>query len=207
MVLIFSKLDSSEKIKFIFYDLNLQTMKKYNITLAMQSVLLSSVLFFGNSARAQSDKDKSLIQDCDSAKAEFLKTDPTMSKLFESAAGYVIFPNVGKGAVGVGGASGNGIVYQGGKIIGKSKMSQVTVGFQVGGQAYRELIFFENHETLDKFIKNKFEFSAQASAVAVKTGVSANAQYKDGTMIYTEQKGGLMYEASIGGQKFKYTGF
>jgi lipid-binding SYLF domain-containing protein len=130
-----------------------------------------------------------------------------MSKLFESAAGYVIFPNVGKGAVGVGGASGNGIVYQGGKIIGKSKMSQVTVGFQVGGQAYRELIFFENHETLDKFIKNKFEFSAQASAVAVKTGVSANAQYKDGTMIYTDQKGGLMYEASIGGQKFKYTAF
>ena len=81
-------------------------MKKYNITLIMQSVLLSSVIFFTNSARAQSDKEKSLMEDCNTAKAEFIKTDALLSKLFEGAAGYVMFPNVGKGAVGVGGASG-----------------------------------------------------------------------------------------------------
>ena len=182
-------------------------MKKYNITLIVQSVMLASVIFFTTSASAQSDKEKSLIDDCNAAKAEFIKTDALLSKLFETAAGYVIFPNVGKGAVGVGGASGNGIVYEHGKMIGKAKMSQVSVGFQVGGQAYRELIFFENKETLDRFKKNKVEFSAQASAVAATAGASANAKYREGVMIYTQQKGGLMYEASVGGQKFKFTAF
>ena len=147
------------------------------------------------------------MNDCDSAKAEYLKTDPLLSNLFKDATGYVIFPNVGKGAVGIGGASGNGIVYEKGVVIGKAKMSQVSVGFQFGGQAYRELIFFENAEALDRFKKNKFEFAAQASAVAVKTGASANAKYNDGVMIYSQQKGGLMYEASVGGQKFKFSTF
>jgi lipid-binding SYLF domain-containing protein len=91
---------------------------------------------------------------------------------------------VGKGAVGVGGAAGNGIVYQKDKPIGKAKMTQVSIGFQFGGQAYRELIFFEKAETLDHFKKNKFEFSAQASAVALKTGASADAKYTNGVMIF-----------------------
>jgi lipid-binding SYLF domain-containing protein len=180
-------------------------MKKYNIWLMIQSVMLASVIFFANSARAQTNKEKSLNQDCDTAKAEFIRTDPSLSKIFATAAGYVIFPNVGKGAVGVGGASGNGIVYEKGKMIGKAKLSQVSVGFQVGGQAYRELIFFETQEALDRFKKNKVELSAQASAVAATAGASANAKYSDGVMIYTQQKGGLMYEASVGGQKFKFT--
>ena len=117
-------------------------MKKYSITLIIRSLLFSLVLLFANSAKAQSSKDKELIQDCDSAKAEFIKTDALLSKVFASATGYVIFPNVGKGAVGVGGASGNGIVYERGVMIGKAKLSQVSIGFQLGGQAYRELIFF-----------------------------------------------------------------
>jgi len=182
-------------------------MKKYPITLIIRSLLFSSVLFFAHSTKAQSSKDKELIQDCDSAKAEFIKTDPSLSKVFASATGYVIFPNVGKGAVGVGGASGNGIVYERGVMIGKAKLSQVSIGFQLGGQAYRELIFFENQESIDRFKKNKVEFSAQASAVAATAGASANAKYSEGVMIYTQQKGGLMYEASVGGQKFKYSKF
>lgn len=181
-------------------------MKKFRNTFS-QSLLLSFVLFFSGFAHAQSDKDKKIMQDCDSAKAEYLRTDPLLSKVFESATGYVIFPNVGKGAVGVGGASGNGIVYEKGVVIGKAKMSQVSVGFQFGGQAYRELIFFENAEAIDRFKKNKVEFSAQASAVAAKAGASANAKYNEGVMIYTQQKGGLMYEASVGGQKFKFSTF
>ena len=182
-------------------------MKKYSITLIIRSLLFSSVLFFANAAKAQSSKDKELIQDCDSAKAEFIKTDALLSSVFQSATGYVIFPNVGKGAVGIGGASGNGIVYERGKMIGKAKMSQVSVGFQLGGQAYRELIFFENQESIDRFKKNKVEFSAQASAVAATAGASANAKYHEGVKIYTQQKGGLMYEASVGGQKFKFSKF
>jgi lipid-binding SYLF domain-containing protein len=182
-------------------------MKKYSITLIIRSLLFSSILFIANSTKAQSSKDKSLIQDCDSAKAEFIKTDPLLSKVFGAATGYVIFPNVGKGAVGVGGASGNGIVYERGVMIGKAKLSQVSIGFQFGGQAYRELIFFENQESIDRFKKNKVEFSAQASAVAATAGASANAKYHEGVMIYTQQKGGLMYEASVGGQKFKFSKF
>jgi len=180
-------------------------MKNINIIPLAQSFLIVSSLLITNVSRAQSDKEKELMVDCDSAKAEFVRTDDGMQKLFASAYGYAIFPNVGKGAVGIGGASGNGFVYEQGKMVGKAKMSQVTVGFQVGGQAYREIIFFETREALDKFRKDNLDFSAQVSAVAVKKGASATANYKDGVMVYTQQKGGLMYEASVGGQKFKYT--
>jgi len=179
-------------------------MKKHLLTLT-HSVLIFSSLLIANAASAQSSKDKKIMIDCDSAKAEFLRTDPLLKNVFDGAYGYLILPNIGKGAVGVGGASGNGIVYEKGKIIGTAKMSQVTVGLQFGGQAYRELIFFESKEALDRFKQNKVEFSAQASAVAATKGASANAKYTDGIMIYTQQKGGLMYEASVGGQKFKYS--
>lgn len=130
-----------------------------------------------------------------------------MSSLFANAYGYVIFPNVGKGAIGIGGAAGNGIVYENGQVIGKAQMKQVSIGFQWGGQAYREVIFFENKNALDRFKEDKFEFSAQASAVAATKGASANVKYTDGVMIFTQQKGGLMYEASVGGQKFDFTAF
>jgi lipid-binding SYLF domain-containing protein len=130
-----------------------------------------------------------------------------MQSLFDNSYGYVIFPNVGKGAIGVGGAAGNGIVSENGKTIGSAKMKQVSVGFQFGGQAYREVIFFENKGALNRFKQNKFEFSAQASAVAATAGASTNVKYREGVMIFTQQKGGLMYEASIGGQKFSYTPF
>lgn len=92
-------------------------------------------------------------------------------------------------------------------MIGKAKLAQVSIGFQWGGQAYREVIFFENRAAMDRFKENRLEFSAQASAVAATAGASANVKYADGVMIFTQIKGGLMYEASIGGQKFKYTEF
>jgi lipid-binding SYLF domain-containing protein len=91
--------------------------------------------------------------------------------------------------------------------LGKAKMAQVTVGLQAGGQSYREVIFFENKATLDRFQSGKFEFSGQISAVAAKKGASANVKYVDGIMVFTQQKGGLMFEASVGGQKFEYTSF
>ncbi len=130
-----------------------------------------------------------------------------MKNLFNNAYGYVIFPNVGKGGIGIGGAVGNGIVYERGTIIGKAKLTQLSIGFQFGGQAYREVIFFETRADLERFKENKIEFSAQASAVAVTAGASANVKYKEGVMIFSQQKGGLMYEASVGGQKFNYSSF
>ena len=149
-------------------------------------------------------KKNKIIADSHIAKAEFIKSDALMKGLFEKASGYVIFPNVGKAGLGIGGAAGNGVVYEHNKMIGMAKLSQLSIGFQAGGQAYREVIFFESKKELERFKDSRFEFSAQASAVAVTEGASANVKYTEGVMVFTMQKGGLMYEASIGGQKFKF---
>lgn len=134
---------------------------------------------------------------------ELKKTNDKISKYFNTAYAYAVFPSIGKGGLGVGGAAGNGTLYRGGAVVGDSKMSQVTIGFQAGGQAYAEVIFFKNKEAFDRFVGDKFEFAAQATAVAVTAGASFDVDYRDGILIFTHAKGGLMYEASVGGQKFK----
>ncbi len=167
-------------------------------------LMILSGLFSARMVKAQDETQERIMDDSKNAKASFLKTDPSMANLFKNSAGYVIFPNVGKGAVGVGGAAGRGTVYDKGKAVGTASMVQVTVGAQAGGQAYREIIFFENKDALRRFMDNKLEFSGQASAVAVKAGASANANYRDGVVVFSQEKGGLMLEASLGGQKFTY---
>ena len=162
--------------------------------------VLNTALIFGQTTT----KKNKIIADSESAKTEFIKSDPLMKALFEKAYGYVIFPNVGKGGFGIGGAAGNGVVYEQNKRVGMAKLSQVSIGFQAGGQAYREVIFFESKNEMDRFKESRFEFSAQASAVAATEGASANVKYTNGVMVFTMQKGGLMYEASVGGQKFKF---
>ena len=157
-----------------------------------------------NVASAQSSRDQKVITDSKAAMNEFVSADALLKSLFNSAYGYVIFPNIGKGGLGLGAATGNGVVYEQGNIAGMANMKQITLGFQAGGQAYREVIFFESAADLQRFKENKVEFSGQASAVAVKKGASANVKYKDGVMIFTKAKGGLMYEASVGGQKFTF---
>jgi hypothetical protein len=144
---------------------------------------------------------------------------------FRTAYGYAVFPTIGKGGVGVGGAFGKGRVYEKGKYIGDASMSQVTVGFQLGGQAYSQIIFFKDQRALKEFTSGNFAFGAEASAVAITaaagakantTGSSAGASagrhdaktvgdYHNGMATFTVAKGGLMYEATIGGQKFGYT--
>lgn len=183
-------------------------MKKKKFLSLLKFAVLLGVLVTGSTIMGQSTtKEKKVSRDCKVARAEFIATDGLIQHLFSQSYGYVIFPNVGKGGIGVGGAAGNGMVYQRGRIIGKAKLTQLSIGFQLGGQAYREVIFFETKQDLDRFRENKLEFSAQASAVAVTAGISANVKYKDGVMIFTQQKGGLMYEASLGGQKFNFTAF
>lgn len=192
----------------LYKHLILQTiMKKNNIFRAEVLPLLLIGLTISVSAFSQNAKQKDLIEDSKNAEAQFVKGDSLMQSLFTNSYGYVIFPNVGKGAIGIGGAAGNGILFEKGSPVGSAKMKQVSIGFQFGGQAYREVIFFENAEALDRFKQNKFEFSAQASAVAVTKGASTNVKYRDGVMVFTQEKGGLMYEASIGGQKFDYSSF
>ena len=172
---------------------------KINIVLLVVLAMTINLIY------AQSDsKKKEIITESEDAKSEFIKADKDMSKLFDKAYGYVIFPNVGKGGLGVGGAAGNGAVYEKGKQIGTAKLTQVSIGLQAGGQAYREVVFFEEKKTLDRFKDNRIEFAAQLSAVAAASGASANAKYVEGVMVFTMAKGGLMYEASVAGQKFKY---
>ena len=178
---------------------------KKNSVIRLAGFLLIFMGLSMPSLKAQDgNKTGKLIEDAREARSQFVSTDNLMESLFNTSAGYVIFPNVGKGAIGVGGAAGNGIVFEKGNAVGSAKMKQVSVGFQFGGQVYREVIFFQDQASLNRFKQNKFEFSAQASAVAVTKGASTNVKYRNGVLVFTQEKGGLMYEASIGGQKFSY---
>jgi lipid-binding SYLF domain-containing protein len=156
------------------------------------------------SVRAQAAETVQAARDTLSS---FLKTDPGLSKFVQNSAGYAVFPSIGKGAIGIGGAHGDGILFERGKAIGKASMTQISVGLQLGGQTYSEIIFFQTPEALAAVKEGNFSLSAQASAVALKSGVSSNARYKDQVAVFTQAQGGLMYEASIGGQKFKFEPF
>ena len=147
--------------------------------------------------------DPNAVKKADDTIVAFKAADESLINFFNAAYGYAVFPSIGKGAVGIGGAHGSGILYEQGVPIGRTTMTQVTIGLQLGGQSYSEIIFFENKQTLDDF-KDGFELAAQASAVAVDQGASADAAYNNGVAIFTLVQGGLMAEASIGGQKFSF---
>jgi lipid-binding SYLF domain-containing protein len=144
-------------------------------------------------------------EDSAAAIALFKEADPSLKAFFDSSYGFAVFPKVGKGGIGVGGAHGKGLVFKGEEIVGRTSLTQFTVGFQLGGQVYQEVIFFENERSFENFTGGNFELSAQASAIAAAAGVAANATYRHGVAIFTLGKGGLMYEASVGGQKFSFT--
>lgn len=148
----------------------------------------------------KADIEKDAAKTLSAAKA----ADPTLGTVLNSSAGYAVFPTVGKAAVGVGGAYGKGVLYEGGRAVGYCDLSQATVGMQFGGQTYSEIIAFETKNAVENFKQGKFQFSAQATAVALKSGAGANAKYKDGVAVFTMDEAGLMYEASVGGQKFSY---
>ena len=145
-------------------------------------------------------------------------------QFFKKSYAYAVFPTSGKGGIGIGGAHGTGRAYANGVHVGDSSMTQITIGWQLGGQAYSQMIFFQDQRAFDEFTGGNFEFGAQATAVAITAGASAQAgttgasagasgtqqhaktaaQYSKGVAVFTVAKGGLMYEASIGGQKFTY---
>ena len=115
-----------------------------------------------------------------------------------------IFTKVTKAGIGIGGAAGKGVDYKNHQIIDSCKLKQASIGLQLGGQQYSEVIFFENKESFDNFINGNLKFDAQASAVAITVGASVDVAYQDGVAVFTRTKGGLMYEASLGGQHFKF---
>jgi len=181
-------------------------MKKKRI-IALLIAMISVTVICTPTLYAQNTKEQKMIDEANEAKQAFIKSDAGLADNFKSAYAYVIFPNIGKGALIVGGAGGKGTAFQNGKPVGKAKVVQITVGAQAGGQAYREVIFFENESSFQRFKDDKLEFSGQMSAVAVKAGASANVNYTNGVLVFTEERGGLMAELSVGGQKFTYEGW
>ncbi len=151
--------------------------------------------------------DEPDVKDARQAIGELERSDPKLSRFFDGAAGYAVFPTVGKGAAGIGGAHGTGVLFAKGLALGKVTLTQLTVGLQLGGQAYTEVIFFETEKSLADFKKGEFTLAAQVSAVAAKAGASANVKYVKGVSVFTLAKGGVMAEASVGGQKFGYRAF
>lgn len=131
-------------------------------------------------------------------------SDPTLDQILNAAAGYAVFPSVGKGAAGVGGAYGRGVLYERGRAVGYCDLSQASIGFQLGGQAYTEIIAYETLPIVNTFKQGNYRFGAQATAVALKSGIGANAKFTDGVAVFTMDETGLMYEAAVGGQKFSY---
>lgn len=135
----------------------------------------------------------------------FKKKDPGLKTFFLEAYGFAVFPSVIKGgAFGFGGAHGKGQVFERGVFIGTASVTQGTVGFQLGGQSYSEIVFFRDKEALNRFKNGNVKFAAQASAIAATAGAAANAAYSNGVAVFTLPKKGLMYEASIGGQRFGF---
>ncbi|WP_192021682.1 MULTISPECIES: YSC84-related protein [Shewanella] len=191
-------------------------MKNILSVLALSVALLG--LTFSTTAHADKYADKYAKTIADFKKA------PEVQSFFNDAYGYAVYPTVGKGGVGIGAAYGSGRVYRGGSHTGDSTLSQLSIGFQLGGQAYSELIFFKNKAAYDDFTSGTFEFSAQASAVAITVGANAQvgstgnsaaagnagnrtaakASYMNGMAIFTAAKGGFMYEAAIAGQAFSF---
>ena len=127
-----------------------------------------------------------------------------LKSYFKKAKGYAVFPSIRKAGIGIGGARGKGEVFEKDEVIGSTSVNQLSIGLQLGGQAFSQIIFFKDKKDLERFTQGNFEFGASASAALITKGANASADYSDGVAVLTYSKGGLMYEASIGGQKFSF---
>lgn len=186
-----------------------------------QPILIFLLMLPAGFLRAQSDDDdnnamdteeqieevqdrEELIQDAKDAKLVFIENNKETKDLFNTSAGYAIFPNVGKGAYIVGGAAGNGVVFEKDKIVGMAKLTQIDIGLQLGGQAFRQVIFFETKKELNDFKKGNFELAGNVSAVVLEEGKAKSIDFTNGLAVVTMPKAGAMIEISVGGQKFDY---
>ncbi len=180
---------------------------KNKIIMKILKTCLAVFLMITMTATSQTEKDKKIINDAEAAKTELIKMNSDISPFFSTSSGYVIFPNVGKGGLIIGGASGNGVVYEDGMKIGMADLKKLSVGLQAGGQAVIEVIFFETDDALSDFKEGNYELSAEISAVVLDKGKSKNLDYSDGVLVVTMTKGGLMADISVVGQKFDFTAF
>ena len=191
----------------------------------IKSISFIALLFVGLTAYAQNHKetaevehdqqtthvktakDQKIISDAAAIKQKMLEKDSGLQKFFDNSSGYAIFPNVGEGSLIVGGATGNGVVYENDSAIGMANLKKVDIGLQAGGQAVAEVIFFETEESLARFKDDQFTISAEAAAVVLKEGVSKDANYSDEVLVFAIPKAGLMADVSVGGQRFDFDPF
>lgn len=168
------------------------------ITLLVLVLLSSKLLAFepNTSSEMELDVKKAIL--------EIKEKAPSIQGFFDSSVGYAVFPSVGKGGFVIGGAFGRGLVIVNERVDGYTSLSQATIGAQVGGQKYSQFIFFKDQTALDNFKRGNFEFGAQASAVAITASASVDTSYDAGVAVFTNASGGLMAEATIGGQRFSY---
>jgi len=153
---------------------------------------------------ASTPPDDILVQDSRDTLQRFIEQDPGLQAWVDHAHSYAIFPEIGKGGLGIGASFGRGIVFENGRAIGRTSASQGTIGAQIGAQTFSQVIFFQDDAALRTFQRENLEFSAQATAVAARSGAAATTSYERGVAVFILVRGGLMAEATIGGQKFRY---
>jgi len=183
--------------RFDRFDFMEKIMSRFLLSVALLALAFPALAF-------QPDVNEELQLDAAKAILAIKKADPGIEAFFNNAAGYAVFPSVGKGGIVVGGAYGKGLVIVNGQVDGHTTMTQATVGLQLGGQVYSLFVFFKDKAAIDNFKRGNFEFGAQASAVAATAGASADTSYDKGVAVFTHAAGGLMVEGSVGGQKFTY---
>lgn len=153
---------------------------------------------------ATTPADQTLISESRATLERFVDNDPGLQRWIDHAYGYAVFPDIGKAGLGIGGGFGRGIVFERGEPVGRTSVTQGTVGAQIGAQSFSQVIFFQDDAALRTFQRENLEFSAQATAVAATTGASTTTSYERGVAVFILARGGLMAEASIGGQRYRY---
>ena len=173
--------------------------------MSLMCFFIFTLIFQGCSAVPKSSENKKVLSaEVDEAIAVMKVKDPGIQMFFKKSYGYAVLPKVFKGAFIAGGAGGKGEVFENGNMVGYCHMSQATLGFSFGGEYFREIVFFRDKEDLEQFKSEEYTFSAQVTGVALSSGAAAKADYKAGMAVFIMTDTGLMVDASLGGQKFRY---
>jgi lipid-binding SYLF domain-containing protein len=177
----------------------------------VKRVGLAAALVFGLAAFGETgfaaQTDTQLVNESRQTIAVYRQKDPGIDGFFRRSVAYVVFPGIGKGGLGIGGAHGTGILFENNAPVGKVTMTQVSIGAQAGGEEFSEIVFYDVPKAVAELKQGHAELSGNLSAVALKQGAAAHTQFKNGVAVFTATKGGLMLEASVGGQKFDYAAF
>jgi len=180
-------------------------MKKNSRLAAAAAVGLAVLLSVGNTWAAESADE--LVMQAKMTVADFERKDPEMKPVMEHAAGYAVFPNVNKAGLAIGAANGQGVLFEHGRPVGRVTITQVSIGAQAGAQSFSELVLLQTPSAVKSIKTENLKFAASLSAIAASAGVARDLQYRNGVAVITIPKGGLMAEAAVGGQSFKYEPF